>query len=103
MLGSYSGHSVVAVRLNGTLHVCESTGKNTPDYWPPPYGVICHPYQEWMSLAMKAGYSVSMMPLRKDLQSIFNEEKAQQFIQSRLGLPYGLFFIFYLFLFLFIF
>jgi len=26
--GSYSGHSVIAFRVNGTLHVCESNGKN---------------------------------------------------------------------------
>jgi hypothetical protein len=35
--GSYSGHSTIALRINGSLHVCESTDKNSPPYWPPPY------------------------------------------------------------------
>ncbi len=87
--GSYSGHSTIAVRLNGTLHVCESTGQNQPDYWPPPYGVICHLWDDWMQLAHTAGYSVSLMPLREDLQAKWSDEAAQAFIESRLGMPYG--------------
>ena len=33
----------------------------TPD-WPPPYGIIMHPYEEWIELAMKANYHVRWQP-----------------------------------------
>eukprot|EP00698_Gefionella_okellyi_P025384 TRINITY_DN9267_c0_g1_i1.p1 TRINITY_DN9267_c0_g1~~TRINITY_DN9267_c0_g1_i1.p1 ORF type:complete len:543 (-),score=108.11 TRINITY_DN9267_c0_g1_i1:1052-2680(-) len=87
--GSYSGHSTVAIRVNGTLHVCESNGKNSPDYWPPPYGVTCHTYTEWISLATAAGYSVTLMPLAPELQALWDNDKAVAWMQTVLGLPYG--------------
>ena len=42
--GSHSGHSTIAMWLDGALHVCESTGET--DYWPPPYGHICTPWDQ---------------------------------------------------------
>lgn len=84
------GHSTVAIRLNGSLHVCESTDKNGfPPYWPPPYGIRCHPWLEWLDLAEKAGYVVSLLPLSPERQKMFNETRAEEFVKSAIGLPYG--------------
>jgi hypothetical protein len=87
--GSYSGHTTLALRINGTLHVCESTGKNQPDYWPPPYGVICHPWKAWITLAQKARYMVTLVPMAAEYQKKWDNEKAVSFVQKNLGYPYG--------------
>lgn len=88
--GSWVGHTTVAIwRTDGQLYVCESTGKNSPNYWPPPYGVVCHLWDEWMQLADAANYAVTVLPLRPDLQAKFNATAANEFLDSRLGMPYG--------------
>jgi hypothetical protein len=87
--GSYSGHSVMVMEINGTLSVCESTGKNSPNYWPPPFGVICHELRAWMELAQKADYLVTHMPLSAENRAKFDKHKGEAFVHSVLGMPYG--------------
>lgn len=91
--GSYSGHTGVALRINGTLYICESTDDNPfgKSYWPPPYGIIKTPYKTWIELAKKANYMVTILRLDPKYQAIFNNNinKALSFFNDVEGLPYG--------------
>ncbi len=91
--GSFSGHTAIALRINGELFVCESTDSNPlgNNYWPAPYGIIKTPYKEWLKLAEKAGYLVAILRLNDNYQNIFdkNTDRVIEFFNTVEGLPYG--------------
>merc|ERR1712100_62572 len=73
------------------LHVCESTGADKMDpYWPPPYGIICTPFDQWIEQARTARYNLVYAPLSAQNRQLFNETAAREYIQSVLGSPYGI-------------
>lgn len=71
---------------DGKLDVVESTDKTS--FWPYP-NIQRNPYDEWITLAMAANYSVIHLPLKPEMRAIFNEQAAREFISSSLGLQYG--------------
>jgi hypothetical protein len=79
--GGITGHSALAVWETDpatgerTLYVCESTDKNPlgPVYFPPPYGIIRHPFSQWVGYAQQAAFHVSLLPLAEAYSSAFNE------------------------------
>ena len=91
--GSHIGHSAIALRINGTLYICESTDKNPlgESYWPPPYGIIKTPYDKWIKFAKKADYIVSILRLKSPyFEKISkNISKAIKLFYELEGLPYG--------------
>tara|TARA_B100001248_G_C27391830_1_gene462852 strand:+ start:314 stop:1765 length:1452 start_codon:yes stop_codon:yes gene_type:complete len=91
--GSFSGHTAIALRIDGDLYICESTDENPfgESYWPKPYGIIKTPYKKWLNLAEKAGYMVSILRLNKSNQLIFEknlDEVIKNFVSLE-GLSYG--------------
>jgi hypothetical protein len=91
--GSFSGHTAIALRINGELYICESTDANPFGklYWPPPYGIIKTPYKKWLELAEKASYLVVVLRLDNNYQKIFNDniDLAINFYNDVENLPYG--------------
>ena len=91
--GSFSGHTAIALRIDGELFICESTDANPfgKSYWPAPYGIIKTPYKKWLELAEKAGYLVAILRLNQDYQDVFdrNINKVVKFFKNVEGLPYG--------------
>jgi hypothetical protein len=85
-MGSHTGHTTVALWENGTLYVCESTGKTS--YWSV-NGVQRTPYREWIAKAQAAGFSVVHIPLSAESRKIFNEAAANAWFHSVDGLDYG--------------
>lgn len=91
-MGSTTGHTTVALRVNGTLHIAESTVKDS--YWPTskphryamlvagltPFawsdGIQMTPYQQWIKQAQAAGYNVVWAPLNDKLRAKFDAEAA---------------------------
>jgi len=90
----WTGHTTIAV-WQGTgndrqLWVCESTDASpTGAYWPPPYGIIRTPWAKWIPLAIKAGFSVDLLPLSSSASAAFNEGRFWQWFQTVQGMPYG--------------
>lgn len=91
--GSFSGHTGIALRIDGILYICESTDENPfgESYWPEPYGVIKTPYKKWIKQAEDAGYMVAILRLNSENQKIFdsNLQKVIKMFNSLEGLPYG--------------
>lgn len=88
--GGRTGHTTIAVWEGNQLFVCESTDASpTGAYWPPPYGVIRHPFDEWLELADKANFSVVILPLSQESSSAFNETVYWNWFRSVEGMPYG--------------
>ena len=90
--GGRTGHTVVAVWDHRTspaeLYVCESTDKSpTGVYWPPPYGVIRTPWERWLFLAGKAGYSVDLLPLSPVSVAEFDEDEFWSWFETVEGMP----------------
>jgi hypothetical protein len=56
-------------------------------YWPPPYGVIVTPYQQWVQQAINASYMVALLPVRRDL--VFDEAAFWKWFPSVEGQEYG--------------
>lgn len=90
-IGGHTGHSAIAVWEGDQLYVCESTDANPfgPVYWPPPYGIIRTPFQQWYSQAIKANYLVAILPLTADMASKFNETSYWEFFFKVQYMPYG--------------
>lgn len=86
-----TGHSAIAVHRDGVLHICESTDKNPfgPVYFPPPYGLICHTWDEWMPLAHAAGFAVSVLPIADQFSNGFSEDAFWAWFDRVAGQPYG--------------
>lgn len=54
-MGSHTGHTTIALWIDGELYVCESTMKSK--YWPTD-GVQKTPWDQWIDQAEKADYNV---------------------------------------------
>lgn len=91
-MGSPTGHTTVAVHIDGKLNVCESTTKDS--YWPT-NGVQCTPYATWIQQAKDASYNLVWAPLTPEKRAQFNETAALEFINSVLGNDYGYYTILY--------
>lgn len=85
-MGSTTGHTTVALEIDGSMHICESTAKDS--YWPV-NGIQCTPYAQWVDMANAAGYNVVHAPLSEEYRAKFDVDKAVTFVKSVLGLDYG--------------
>jgi len=83
--GSRAGHCTTALWINGDLFICESQGGW---YWPRS-GIQCNPYQNWIKWADNAGFQVTWLPLKQVYRDKFNASAAWEWVQGKLGLPYG--------------
>jgi len=85
-MGSTTGHTSTALRINGTLHVCESTTLDA--YWPV-NGVQCTEWNQWVNLSLQADMNIVWAPLSSKYSAIYDSKKAYEFFQSVSGLDYG--------------
>ena len=85
-MGSVTGHTTVAHRINGVLHICESQAKGS--YWDV-NGIQCTVYKEWISKAKAAGFQVTWAPLSPANRALYNEDAAYTFFKSLEGVNYG--------------
>lgn len=90
-VGGVTGHSAVAVWEGSELYVVEATDKNPfgGSYWPPPYGIIRTPFQQWVAQAHGARYHVTILPIRDDLAAAFDEGAFWAWFVTVAGMPYG--------------
>mmetsp|Transcript_2380 Transcript_2380/g.2554 ORF Transcript_2380/g.2554 Transcript_2380/m.2554 type:complete len:651 (+) Transcript_2380:63-2015(+) len=84
--GDTVGHSTIALWINGTLNVCESTTKDA--YWPT-NGIQCHEWTEWVALCEAAQHNVLHLPLAPSFHAAFNASKAYDFFLDHEGVDYG--------------
>lgn len=91
LTGGATGHSAVAVWNGSELYVVESTDANPlgPVYWPPPYGVIVHQYDTWISLAEAAGYHAVLLPIDPAISATFDEAAFWRWFSTVQGMAYG--------------
>jgi len=89
--GGMTGHNAMVLKINGELHVVESTDANPFGhvYWPPPYGVIKTPLIQWIKQAHAAAYDFVLLPLAKEYRAKFNNTAAVEFFNKVEGQPYG--------------
>jgi len=85
-MGSSTGHTTVALWMDGELYICESTV--TDSYWPT-NGIQRTLYATWMQQAKDAGYNVVWAPLSLESRSKFNVTAAIDFFYENEGLDYG--------------
>jgi len=85
--GSMTGHTAIALWMDGELYVCESTGQT--NYWPGPYGIIRTPYTQWIQQAIAAHYDVAVLKLSPEARQLFDEDAAIKFFKDNTGYPYG--------------
>lgn len=83
--GSHSGHSVMALRIDGELYIVES---QDAWYWPT-HGLQKTKWAKWVEQAENADFHVTWMPLSDEYRSKFNETAAIKFFNETEGLPYG--------------
>jgi len=83
--GSHSGHSVVALRMDGELYITES---QDAWYWPT-HRIQRTPYKKWLEHAKACDFHVTWMPLSEDNRKKFDEKKAIEWFYKVEGLPYG--------------
>ena len=57
------------------LWVVESTDKSPLNsvYWPPPYGIISTPWDQWVKQAGAAQFNAVLLPLNADMAGKFDE------------------------------
>jgi hypothetical protein len=91
--GGVTGHSTVAV-WQGTgssrqLYIVESTDADPIGkvYWPPPYGIIRTPYEQWITQAQAAKYHVNLLPISPKLT--FDEDAFWSWFSVVEGEEYG--------------
>jgi len=85
-MGSTTGHTTMALWIDGELYVTESTVNDS--YWPT-NGVQKTPYRTWVQQAQDAGFSTVHVPLSAERAAKFNETAAVEFFNSVEGLDYG--------------
>jgi hypothetical protein len=86
-MGSHTGHTTIALWIDGELYICESTTNS--NYWPT-NNIQKTPYQTWLSQAYAADYNVVHLPLSNEARARFNETAAVEwFLNVAQGLPYG--------------
>jgi len=87
--GSRVGHSTVAVwvTLNGVrdLYIMES---QAGWYWPRT-GIQMNQFDQWVKWANDASFNVVVLPLKAEIQAIFNETSAYEWFKTVEGMPYG--------------
>ena len=83
--GSRSGHSVVALRMEGNLYIVES---QDAWYWPV-HRIQRTLFSEWIKNAENCDFHVVHMPLNDEMRAKFNETAAIEWFKGRQGLPYG--------------
>jgi hypothetical protein len=84
--GGTTGHTAVALEIDGVLNICESTV--TDAYWPT-NGIQCAPWPRWLDQARNASFNFVHIPLSPQNSANFNVTSAVDFVKSVLGLPYG--------------
>ena len=65
------------------------TNSSVDHFWPPPYGVIRTPYEQWLDQAENANFIVAILKLSEEYQSQFDEKKATSWFETVQGSPYG--------------
>eukprot|EP01091_Cochliopodium_minus_P010277 TRINITY_DN2685_c0_g1_i1.p1 TRINITY_DN2685_c0_g1~~TRINITY_DN2685_c0_g1_i1.p1 ORF type:complete len:499 (+),score=112.43 TRINITY_DN2685_c0_g1_i1:11-1507(+) len=85
-MGSRTGHTTIAMWMEGELYICESTVNS--NYWPT-NGIQRTPFDQWMKQAMEAHYNVVWLPLSDESASKFDVNGAIDFFKRTEGLPYG--------------
>jgi len=85
-MGAHTGHTAVALWIDGELYICEST-TNSP-YWPT-NGIQRTLYDTWVEQAHNADYNVVHLPLSAASRATFNETNAYEWFATVEGLPYG--------------
>jgi len=85
--GGQTGHTAVAIWIDGELFICESKGSSLN--WPPPYGVIITPYKQWMLQAQRGGYQINWARLSDSYAAKFDAAKAKAWFDTVKGMPYG--------------
>ncbi len=85
--GARTDHIAMAFRWsNGTLMVVEST--DTTAYWTAP-NIQMHTWEDWLPLAHAADFNIMLLAPNDAVRAAFDSSKAQAYIESTLGLPYG--------------
>jgi len=85
-MGGTTGHTTVALWIEGELNVCESTVKSV--YWPT-NGIQCTPWDQWIQQCRNASYNMVHVPLSPENRAKFNATAAYEFFLTVKGLPYG--------------
>jgi len=85
-MGSRTGHTAIAMWMDGELYVCESTVDS--NYWPT-NGIQRTPWDRWTTQAMEANYNVVWLPFSDESIAKFDVQKAIDFFKMTEGLPYG--------------
>jgi len=85
-MGGTTGHTTVALWIDGVLNVCESTVSD--DYWPT-NGIQCTVWPKWIDQARNASFNLVHVPLSPENKAKFNATSAYEFFLSVQGLPYG--------------
>jgi hypothetical protein len=85
-MGSNTGHTTVALWIDGELYVCESTAVSS--YWPT-NGIQKTPNATWLKQAELAGFNVVHAPLNAATRALFNESAAIDFFRTVEGVNYG--------------
>ena len=83
--GSHSGHSVVALRMDGNLYIVES---QDAWYWPV-HRIQRTLFSEWLKSAQDCDFHVVWMPLSDEKRAQFNETAGIEWFYKTEGLPYG--------------
>jgi hypothetical protein len=84
--GSHSGHSVMAMWIDGELNIIES---QDGWYWPK-HGIQRNKFSQWVEWARNADFHVVHMPLSPEARAKFDVDAALKFfIEETEGLPYG--------------
>lgn len=90
--GGRTGHTAIVVwnRNHTQLFVCESTDASPfGSYWPPPYGIIMTPFDQWFEQAVTATFAVNLLPLSDKAASEWNNDAYWDWFESVQGMPYG--------------
>jgi hypothetical protein len=88
-MGAHTGHITMALESPekpGEFYICEAN--TASKYWPVD-GIQCSKWKDWVEMAAKAEFLVSVLPLRVDVREKFDLKKAWAHVNSMLGLPYG--------------
>lgn len=86
-MGSSTGHTAMALRFNGKLHVVESTAKG--NYWPT-NGIQKTEWHQWLKQYREADYNVVHLPLSADMAKKFDADAARKaFAEDYEGYDYG--------------
>jgi hypothetical protein len=83
--GSHVGHCTMAIRIDGELYVAES---QSGWYWPRT-GIQLNPYKQWVKWARNAGFHVTWLPLKPEIQAKWDNDAAVKFFRTIEGVPYG--------------